>query len=207
MGVTFYDTSDLYGYGHSESLIGAVFKDLRAEVVIASKVGYLKSYGPQDFSPEYIRKSLEGSLRRLQTDYIDLYQLHDPPMDLLENDERILDTLHSLKQEGKVRAFGVSLRSPGDGLVAIQKLGLWCMQVNFNMVDQRAMENGLMALCESEGVGFICRTPLCFGFLTGKYDPETKFAAYDHRSAWSPEQVALWASAPQLFTSTVTDQK
>ena len=206
-GVTFYDTSDLYGYGHSETLIGSAFKDRRQEVLIASKVGKLKSNGQQDFSEEHIRRSIEGSLRRLQTDYIDLYQLHDPPVEGLENGDGPLGTLDSLKKEGKIRAFGISLRSPAEGLIAIEKLGVKCIQVNFNMVDQRAVENGLMDLCKRQGVGVICRTPLCFGFLTGRYSAQAEFYPGDHRGAWPPEQIALWSDAYRFFSSAISNQQ
>lgn len=201
VGVTFYDTSDLYGYGHSESLIGNVFKDVRKEVVIATKVGFLRAYGPQDFSPKHIRKSIEGSLRRLRTDYVDLYQLHNPPMELLEEDEAITRTLDALVAEGKVRAVGISVRAPDDGLAAMKRFGFRCVQANFSMVDQRALNNGLLDLCRMENAGFICRTPLCFGFLTGKYSPQSRFDPGDHRSAWSSEQIELWANADRLFLS------
>jgi len=201
LGVTFYDTADLYGYGHSESLIGGVLKDVRKQIVIASKVGLLGPYGPQDFSPEHIRTALEGSLRRLQTDYVDLYQLHNPPIELLPQDERVLGTLGDLQREGKVRVIGISVRSPEDGLAVAREFGFRSIQVNFNMVDQRALENGLFDLCSREGVGVICRTPLCFGFLTGKYSGVSRFDVSDHRSAWSSEQLKRWAEASQMFAA------
>ncbi len=200
LGVTFYDTADLYGYGHSEGLIGGVFKGRRGRVVIASKVGFLTQEGVQDFSPSHIRKSIEGSLKRLQSDYVDLYQLHDPTATLLERDGAMIETLDSLKREGKIRAWGISVRTPNDGLFAIRKCGAEVVQVNFNMVDQRILENGLMNLCQLEEIGLICRTPLCFGFLTGSYSGETKFDVHDHRSRWPMAQLSLWANANQLFS-------
>lgn len=207
LGVTFYDASDFYGYGHSERLLGEALKDVRHKVVIATKVGLLDASGAQDFSPKHIRQSIEASLKRLQTDYIDLYQLHNPTMEVLSQDETILSTLHSLKKEGKVRALGISLRAPDDGLVAITKFGFKAIQVNFNLVDQRALENGLFDLCEREDVGVIVRTPLCFGFLTGAYSAESKFASSDHRSRWSPRQIARWASAHRLFAAVLVEHE
>ena len=190
LGVNFYDTSGLYGYGHSERLIGEVLKDVRDRVIITTKVGFLDADGAQDFSPKHIRQSLAASLKRLQTDYVDLYQLHSPPIDALGRDESILSALRSLEQEGSVRAIGISVRSPDDGLVAINRFGLSCIQVNFNLVDQRALSNGLFDLCRKQGVGVIVRTPLCFGLLTGRYSPESKFGPGDHRSSWSSAQMA-----------------
>ena len=124
LGITFFDTAALYGYGHSEKLIGEVIKGARQRVIISSKVGYKNFKGEQDFSPAYIRESLELSLKRLQTDYIDAYQLHDPTLALLESDARILETMESLKREGKIRAVGISVRSPDDSMSAIKLFSL-----------------------------------------------------------------------------------
>jgi len=197
LGVTFYDTADIYGNGHSECLIGDTLKDVRRNVIIATKVGF--SEASQDFSPEYIKQSLEASLKRLQTDYIDLYQLHCPSIDALGEDS--LSVLRTLKEEGKVRTAGISVRSPDDGLVAATKYEFKVLQVNFNLVDQRALNNGLFALCEKNGVGIIVRTPLCFGFLTEAYSPESHFDSSDHRSRWSSEQRKRWATSYKYFSS------
>ena len=200
-GVTFYDTADLYGHGHSEFLIGDVFKSIRDQVIIASKGGLLDQNGHQDFSPEHIRRSVEGSLKRLQSDYIDLYQLHDPPLEFLQNDSAIVRTLYSLEKEGKIRSWGISVRSPNDGLPAVERFKAKVVQVNFNIVDQRMVANGLMDLCCTNEIGLIARTPLCFGFLTGMYSERTKFGTHDHRSLWSSEQKNLWLKAQQIFSA------
>ena len=202
LGITFFDTADLYGYGHSETLLGEAFKGVRDKVVIASKVGFLDQSGRQDFSPAHIRKSIDQTLKRLQSDYVDLYQLHDPKMDWLESNPDVCDTLVALQKEGKIRARGISLRAPEDGPTAIEKLGFQSIQVNFNMVDQRPVDGGLLDLCRSGNIGVIGRTPLCFGFLTGKYSAATGFHAQDHRSRWSPEQIDLWVGAFRLFRAT-----
>lgn len=199
LGINFYDTSNFYGYGHSERLIGETFQDVRHEVVISTKVGFLSGDGAQDFSPENIVRSAEASLERLRTDYIDLYQLHSPSIDLFDEDERVLAALKSLQAQGKVRTLGVSVRSPDDALTAVNKLGFQAIEVNFNLVDQRASNNGLLDLCRREGVGVVARAPLCFGFLTGAYSSESNFDSTDHRSSWSSAQMDRWATAPELF--------
>ncbi|MBI4179767.1 aldo/keto reductase [bacterium] len=202
LGVTFYDTSDLYGFGHSERILGSVFKKVRDKVVIASKSGFIRQDGDlkQDFSIQRIRQSLEESLRRLQTDYIDLYQLHSPPVDVIEQDPAILETLRSLQRAGKIRAFGISARSPDEARLAVQNWGVPCVQVNFNLTDQRVVENGLMDLCRKEDTGLIIRTPLCFGFLVGTYSANTPFDPRDHRSKWPAQQLEAWAGAPNVFS-------
>jgi aryl-alcohol dehydrogenase-like predicted oxidoreductase len=199
-GVNFFDTSPLYGYGHSEELLGSTLEGARDRVLFATKAGYLDFKGTQDFTPAGLRRSLEGSLKRLRTDYVDLFQLHDPPLEILERDDAIRDTLESLRQEGKIRAAGISARSPADGLAAVTRLGFRVLQVNFNLVDQRALDLGLLATCRELGAGVIARTPLCFGFLTGRYPAQQDYPEGDHRRHWKPEQIRLWAEAYRLFT-------
>jgi aryl-alcohol dehydrogenase-like predicted oxidoreductase len=202
-GVTFYDTADLYGGGHSEAVLGSTFRDCRDKIVIATKVGTLPHTGfymPQDFSAEHIRQSVEASLRRLQTEYIDLYQLHSPQL-AQPNWDEILATLASLRQAGKIRAYGLSARSPADAKTAVEQFGFGVVQVNFNLIDQRAIETGLLALCRQRQVGVIARTPLAFGFLSGQLTGEETFPGRDHRNNWPREQLRRWAEAGRLFAS------
>ena len=198
-GINFFDTADLYGYGHSEQVLGQALGGVRDRVVIASKGGMLDGSGKQDFTPSYLRTALERSLKRLGTDYVDLYQLHSPPAELLVRDGSIVAELQKLKAEGKIRAYGLSARSPEEALLALRHLPIACLQVNFNLVDQRAVESGLFDECNAKGTGVIARTPLCFGFLTGHYSAATRFDPYDHRNRWSAEQKERWAGALGLF--------
>ncbi len=198
LGITFYDTSDIYGYGHSEDLLGEVFGKRRDKVVIAGKAGFTKHNGPHDLSPAYLRKCLEGSLKRLRTDYLDIYQLHTPPMDLVEKTPEAIEELKKMKQEGKIRAIGISVKNPADAIPAIEKYGFESIQVNFNMIDQRALEFGVFDLAEKHGAGIVVRTPLAYGFLTGTIK-DIHFGPHDHRSAWPENQLKRWAEAPELF--------
>ena len=200
-GVTFFDTAGLYGYGHSEQIIGRAFRRDRARVVIASKGGLLNAAGDQDFSAAHLRQSVEASLRRLQTDYIDVYQLHNPPVDAMSADDPAIVELQQMQREGKIRAVGLSGRSPEDALTAAGRLCVAAVQANFSMIDQRATGIGLFERCQTEGIGVICRTPLCYGFLTHKYarSAERAFAPGDHRLNWSDGQIARWAEAPAVF--------
>ena len=116
-GVNFFDTSDFYGFGHSEEVLGKALRGMRAQVVIATKAGLLDASGAQDFSPAHLRRALEASLERLGTDYVDLFQLHGPPIDLLVRQPEIMGCLEDLRRAGKLRAFGASVRSPDEGLV------------------------------------------------------------------------------------------
>ena len=198
-GINFFDTADLYGNGRSEALLGKAFESCREEMVISTKVGFSHDGKDQDFSVAHIKRSIEQSLRRLRTDRVDVYFLHNPPMEALAAGE-VLQTLEDLKRAGKARLTGVSVRRPQDGLEAIGKYGVRCVQVNLSMIDQRALECGLLALASKKGAGVIARTPLCFGFLAGKRASEIADDGTDHRSGWPKEQLEHWSRAAELFS-------
>jgi aryl-alcohol dehydrogenase-like predicted oxidoreductase len=204
-GVTFFDTSDLYGDGHAEHLLGEVFGTRRDRVVIATKGGMLPHTTfemPQDFSRGHLERALDASLKRLRLDHVDVYQLHSPPIDL-PNWGEVTETLTAMQASGKIRAAAISTRSPADALVAIERHGFGVIEVNFNMIDQRAVTTGLFAACVARGVGVIARTPLCFGYLSGTLTGEETFAPGDHRRNWPKEQLRRWAQSPRLFAPLV----
>jgi aryl-alcohol dehydrogenase-like predicted oxidoreductase len=207
-GITFFDTSGVYGYGHSEELLGLAFTGQRDRVVIGTKAG-LREYGSQlDFSPASIRASVEGSLRRLRTDYVDLLQWHNPSAERMETDEdEIRATAERLKYDGLIRAFGISIRAPQDGFVAIRKLQPDALQTNFNLLDQRALDCGLLDAAASAGCAVIARTPLCFGFLAGHIDEATRFAPDDHRSRWPHKQIEWWARGGRLMREQAASER
>ncbi|HUK60464.1 MAG TPA: aldo/keto reductase [Stellaceae bacterium] len=191
LGITFFDTANVYGDGHSERLIGEVFAGARAQVVIATKAGLEKFGTPAQFTPERLRRSLEGSLARLKSDYVDLLQLHDPPSDLFRTAPEVFAALEDFRREDMVRAFGVSAKSPADALKLIEGHALAAVQVNLNMLDVRAAEGGLLEIARARGIGIIARTPLSFGFLSGA--PEThEFPPGDHRRSWPVAQLERW---------------
>ncbi len=202
-GVTFYDTSDLYGAGHAESVLGEALRPVRDHIVIATKGGLLPHTGfamPQDFSPRHLRAALMRSLDRLRTEHVDLYQLHSPELHLLRQDPEILGTLRAFREEGLIRHWGLSARSPADAAAAIAAFDFSVIQVNFNLIDHRAIESGLLAAAADKGIGVIARTPLCFGYLSGKLTGEERFEnGPDHRANWPQDQLRRWAEAPGLF--------
>lgn len=204
-GVNFFDTADLYGDGHAERLLGEVFKSRRDRIVIATKGGMLPHdtfYMPQDFSRAHLERALDASLARLGVDYVDVYQLHSPPIDLPNWDE-IAGTFERMIASGKVRTSAISTRSPADAMIAIDQRRFKVIEVNFNMIDQRAVTTGLFARCVERGVGVIARTPLCFGYLSGTLTGEETFAPGDHRANWPKEQLRRWAQSPRLFAPLV----
>jgi len=191
-GITFFDTSSAYGDGRSEALIGQAFSGVkRDKVVIATKAGYESWDRAPDFSPTAIKASAERSLARLRSDYVDLFQLHNPPVDALREDA-LRETLDRLQAEGKVRAWGISAKSPTEAIEALTEFGAPVVQANFNMMDVRIVDSGLLAEVERRGAGFIGRTPLCFGYLSGAIGRNTAFPPGDHRLGWSRAQLDNW---------------
>lgn len=208
-GINFFDTSDFYGYGHSEELLGRAFDstELREKTIIASKGGMLDPDGNQDFSRSHIEDAFAGSLRRLKRERIELYQLHSPAAGDLSGAE-LQATLRFLDDErsnGTIGALGFSARSPQDAVAALERYNFDAVQVNFNLTDQRALECNLFEMCAERGVGIIVRTPLCFGFLTGDYNESTGFPEGDHRNRWPEAQKKLWFGALKTYETVYND--
>lgn len=201
-GINFFDTSNVYGYGHSERLIGRAFAKCRNSVVIATKAGFVDYERPPDYSAAAIRKSVESSLERLQTDYVDLLQLHNAPAEWLGAHPETLEELLRLQEAGKVRQLGISVKAPADALQLLNLFSFSSVQANFNVLDIRALECGLFKKLDQCGSAFIARTPLCFGFLAGNLTGEEIFDPEDHRSRWSRAQIRLWAeSAKEIYAA------
>jgi aryl-alcohol dehydrogenase-like predicted oxidoreductase len=188
-GVTFFDTANVYGCGHSEEVLGKALAGRRDQVVIATKFGNTWAPGTKDAGPcdqlpaEEIRRQLEDSLRRLNTDYIDLYQFHlwGFPAD---QGAPIRDTLETLVGEGKIRGYGwstdllenVQVFAEGPNCIATQQ------QLNVFEGNPAGNTEGILALCEERNLASINRAPLAMGILTGKFTPSTSFTADDVRS-------------------------
>ncbi|HEX9460911.1 MAG TPA: aldo/keto reductase, partial [Thermoanaerobaculia bacterium] len=138
LGVTFFDTADSYGFGRSESLLGIVLSRKREGVVIATKVGVVRGSAgtlKKDFSRQHIFVAVDGSLKRLRTDYIDLYQVHNPTIDELRRLE-IQDAMDRLQDAGKIRFWGVSVSTPEEGLEVIRHGWGNALQVLYNILNQ-----------------------------------------------------------------------
>ena len=182
LGVTLYDTADSYGFGRSESLLGIVLSRYRQEVVIATKVGVVRTSSGElkkDFSRQHIFHAVDGSLKRLRTDYIDLYQVHNPTMEELKREE-IQDAMERLQDAGKIRFWGVSVSTPEEGVEVIQRKWAHALQVLFNILNQ-APAQVLLPLAKEKGYGVLARVPLASGLLTGKFRIDSLFASDDVR--------------------------
>ncbi len=175
LGVTTFDTSDVYGNGRSEVILGFTFRDVRDKVVIITKAGYQvgadgaqqlytesQGFVDQRFDPAYLRFACELSLWRLRSDYIDVFLLHDPSVEVVERDEPF-ETLQKLKDEGKVRAIGIS-SSVKACVRAIERGVVDVVECAFNFLHQEAKEQ-LFPLAAEKGVGILARSPFAGGRL------------------------------------------
>jgi aryl-alcohol dehydrogenase-like predicted oxidoreductase len=192
LGITFFDTGDAYGRGANEELVGRVLAPNRDQVQISTKFGYDLEAGrqehsegerPQRWDGPFVRERLEASLRRLGTDHVDLYQLHNPRMDAVERDDTF-EALEDLKAEGKLRHYGVAL-GPAigwreEGLAAISRRGIASLQTVYNLLEQEPGRD-FMAAAAEHGVGVMARVPTSSGLLDDTLTPETSFGPTDHR--------------------------
>ncbi len=183
LGVNFFDTADVYGLGRSERVLARALEGRRQDAVIATKFGYSFDESSQEesgpnASPDYIKKACEDSLRRLNTDYIDLYQFHINEYDPAQAGE-VRDTLETLVAEGKIRAYGWSTDFPAGARVFAEGPNCTAIQVNMNALED-APE--IIAVCEEFNLASINRGPLAMGLLTGKFNADSRLPAGDIRS-------------------------
>lgn len=207
-GITFVDTAPAYGDGRSEKLIGqAVAGFPRDKVVLASKAGVAHWTGQPDYSPATIIASLDATLERMGVDYIDLLQLHNAPLDTLRHRPEVLGTLNRLEEQGKIKSWGLSVKTPSEGVTAIEEFSAPVIQANLNMLDTRAVSDGLLSTALEHNTGIIARTPLCFGFLSGSITADTRFPDGDHRNNWSREQVLHWLRGAEMVFDAIAEDE
>jgi aryl-alcohol dehydrogenase-like predicted oxidoreductase len=193
LGINFYETADVYGNGKSERLLAQAFKDMNSEEIIystkwgydiydADQVGHNEL--PQKHKPEYLQFALQQSMSRLQVDHIDVYSLHNPKMNTIQDDQLFL-SLDNLIKIGKIRGHGVAL-GPAigweeEGLEAMEKRNITCLQTVYNILEQDPGRTFLNSAKQNE-VGLLVRVPDASGVLTGKVNEKTVFDKNDHRS-------------------------
>ena len=180
-GITFFDTADVYGDGRSEQLIARLRRERpEAAFTIATKAGRrLDPHVADGYTRENLERFVDRSLTNLETDAIDLLQLHCPPTEVFYRPE-LFSALDELTRLGKVRSYGVSVEKVEEGLKAIEYPGVASVQIIFNMLRQRPADLFLREAA-TRGVGVIARVPLASGLLTGKMSVSTSFAPDDHR--------------------------
>jgi len=181
LGINFFDTADVYGDGHSERLLGRLRKERKGPFYIATKAGLrLPAQTPEAYNQENLARSVEDSLRNLQMDCLDIVQLHCPPNQVYYNPETF-EALDRLVEAGKIRHYGVSVRTVEEGLKALEYPGIQSVQMIFNMFRRRPAEL-FFPEAQRRRVGILARVPLASGMLTGRMTRETAFSKDDHRS-------------------------
>jgi aryl-alcohol dehydrogenase-like predicted oxidoreductase len=202
LGATFFDTSDVYGAGHSERVLGRALAGHRDEVAVATKFGNTfdettRRITGEDASPAYIRRACEASLRRLGTNRIDLYQFHLSGYDPAEAVE-VRETLETLVDDGLIRAYAWSTDDPDRARVFAEGEHCAAVQHQLNVL---ADAPELIRLCESNGLASINRSPLAMGLLTGKFGRDARLPADDIRGR-APEWLTWFRDgrpAPELL--------
>jgi aryl-alcohol dehydrogenase-like predicted oxidoreductase len=180
-GVNFFDTADVYGDGRSERLLARLRRERREPFYVATKAGRrLVPHTADGYTKTTLTAFVERSLGNLETDAIDLLQLHCPPTDVYYRPE-VFGALDDLVREGKIRYYGVSVERVEEALKAIEFSGVQSVQIIFNMFRQRPIERFFPEALRRE-VGILARLPLASGLLTGKLTAASTFAADDHRS-------------------------
>lgn len=199
LGCNFFDTADVYGYGHSEELLGQVLPSKRQKILIATKVGgdFTSGKTKINFSKSYIRFAVDESLRRLRTDTIDLYQLHNPPFEMIRDGD-IFSPLEYLRKEGKIRSIGLSIFEPEEGLAALRLGVVDALQVVYNLFETEPAKD-LFPAAKEAGVAIIAREPLANGLLTGKYDHRSAFPRGDIRHDFPRETLARRVKAAEAL--------
>ena len=190
-GVNFFDTSPNYGLGTSEQRLGKALQGFdRSKLVINTKFGHTAS-GKANYDANYIRESLEGSLKRLLTDYLDSFIIHNPPKEYLDGNQNThYEILEQLKEERKIRAYGASLDSYDDMKLFLETTNGEVIEAFFNILHQdtaRAFE-----LAQSKNVAIIAKVPLDSGWLSGKYNADSTFN--DIRKRWSKSDIKTRAT-------------
>ncbi|MEM9064731.1 MAG: aldo/keto reductase [Planctomycetota bacterium] len=185
MGVTFFDTADVYGGGHSEELLGRAMRGRRDRFIVGTKIGWVGFDGDKGQSQyttvEKLIEGVESNLRRLNTDYVDLIQCHIYFVE--PNNDVFVEGFEKLKQQGKVRAFGTS----SSGLPVLEAFNhngnADTMQIDYSILNRDA-ENEVFPYCREHGIGTIIRGPIAMGLLAGKFDASTTFPEDDFRRNW-----------------------
>ena len=182
-GGNFIDTSDVYGMGLSEKIIGRFLKTMDKHMFIASKLGrrHDNGYGwPQNFAYDIMRQHVESTLQNLDLPQLSLEQLHCIPTEQMRLG-KVFDNLRKLQQEGLIRFWGASVETSEEALICLQQEGLASLQIIFNLFRQHVADE-IFAKAKEKDVALIIRVPLASGLLTGRFNEHTAFAATDHRN-------------------------
>lgn len=195
LGITFFDTADTYDDGGAETILAEAFPGRRDELTIATKFGYdiyatkpdpNQRERPHNWEPSYVKFAVEQSLKRLSTDYIDFYQLHNPRIEALQRDD-LMATLETLKAEGKIRSYGAALgpaidiRQADETDFILENTQMSGVQIIYNLLEQQ-VGAPIFEKARAKNVGILARVPHASGLLEGNLDVNVTFAPGDHRN-------------------------
>jgi aryl-alcohol dehydrogenase-like predicted oxidoreductase len=204
-GMRFIDTSDAYGAGRSERVIGRFLQERpdRDQIIICTKGGNNMVTGARNFAPEYIRGCVEGSLQRLGVEAIDLYLLHNPSVQNLKAGDSF-ELLEKYQAEGRIKHWGVSLNTLEECELAVASGQPAVLQMEYNLLDQEA--DGVFAKASAAGVGVISRVPLKRGLLSGWIDEQTHFVEGDRRrNILAPDKLPAMVARVKRIAEVVSD--
>jgi len=181
LGVNFFDTADVYGDGHSERLLARLRRERRDAIAVATKAGRrLNPHVAEGYNRANLTAFVERSLKNLETDALDLLQLHCPPPSVYESAD-VFGVLDDLVAIGKIHHYGVSVESVAEAMRAIEWPNVQSVQIIFNMFRLKPAER-FFAAAAARKVGILARVPLASGLLTGRFKPDSTFSAEDHRN-------------------------
>lgn len=196
-GCDFFDTAPGYANGRSEELLGEALQSVRSRVTICTKCGH-GADGASNFDVPAIRASLEASLRRLRSDYVDILLLHNPPMELMDGTRAPqYEALEQLKKEGKLRVYGVSLDHGRELETVAKTTRCGAVEVLFNVFHQEPLT--AFRLAQAAGIGLIVKVPLDSGWLSGKYRGDSQFSGV--RERWTREVIERRAALVERFAA------
>ena len=210
-GIQFFDVAPVYGFGHAETILGKGVKGKRDKILIASKCGMVWDSNKRislNLQRESILKEVEDSLKRLDTDYIDLYQMHWPDKDTKAPIEESFQALADLREQGKIRYIGLTNFSTADATLGVERFGLSCYQGLYNLLEHNPTfyhaipldyrtRSEIIPFCREHGIPFLPYSPLMQGLLTSHFDP-SEWAKNDVRTFNPKFQGELWVSYKAL---------
>ncbi|RNB84695.1 aldo/keto reductase [Brevibacillus fluminis] len=181
LGINFFDTSDLYDYGQNEVLLGKAIKGRRDKLVVATKVGNRRIPGKEgwvwDPTKAYIKEAVKGSLQRLQTDYIDLYQLHGGTLE--DNIDETIEAFEELKREGIIRYYGISSIRPNVIREYVNRSHIVSLMTQYSILDRRPEEE-VLPLLEQHGINAIVRGPVASGLISERFREKAQEGYLDY---------------------------
>jgi len=200
-GINFFDTAPNYGDGNSEIIIGQALKQVRDKVFFNTKVGHGPD-GEYEFTEDGLRKSIERSLKKLDTNYLDSVILHNPERYILEGKTNLFDVLKEMKEKGKIRKFGVSIDSLDEAKTVLDNLEVDTIEIMFNMIHQEPRY--IFERIKEKNILLIIKVPLDSGWLSGKYGADSVFDGI--RSRWNTDEIRTRAEiVEQIKTILGTD--